>query len=84
MKSTKTLTQELKKAMNEFVKHLPDAEKSFNSTIEDEIILKDKKIKLMAQKIKGEKGMCWHINYKTTAAEQYKFSDKAYEAYFQE
>lgn len=68
MKNNKTLTQELTKAMNEFVKHLPDAEKSFNSTIEDVIVLDDKKIKLMAQKIKGTKGMCWHINYKTASA----------------
>lgn len=66
--------------MNEFVKHLPDAAKSFNSTIEDVIVLDDKTIKLMAQKIKGEKGMCWNIHYKTTG-EQNRLSDRVYEAY---
>ena len=67
MKNKKILTPELTNAMNDFAEHLPDASKSFNSTIENEIVVDDKRIKLMAQKIKGTKGMCWHINYKTIA-----------------
>lgn len=70
MKNKKILTPALSSAMNDFEKHLPDASKSFNSTIENEIVVDDKRIKLMAQKIKGTNGMCWHINYKTIADHQ--------------
>jgi hypothetical protein len=65
MKTSKSLTPELTSAMNEFVQHLPDASKSFSSTIEELIVLDDKEIKLMAQKIKGTNGLCWNIRYKS-------------------
>ena len=70
MKNKKILTPELSNAMNDFVEHLPDASKSFSSTIENEIVVDDKRIKFMAQKVKGTNGMCWHINYKAIADKQ--------------
>lgn len=65
MKTNKSLMPELTSAMDEFVQQLPDPGKSFSSTIEELIVLDDKKIKLMAQKIKGSNGLCWNIDYKS-------------------
>jgi hypothetical protein len=64
MKSINTLPEDLSDAMNHFVKKLPDPSKSFYSTIRDEIAVDERKITFMAQKKKGEKGMCWDIRYR--------------------
>jgi hypothetical protein len=69
MKSKKDIPPEIVRIMNDFVQGLPEASKCFNSTIEDEITLDDKKIKLMAQKKKGTNGLCWNIDYKTILAD---------------
>lgn len=64
MKNIKRYPEDLSDAMNHFVKKLPDPDKSFDSTIKDEISMEEKKVTFMAQKKKGEKGMCWDIHYK--------------------
>lgn len=68
MKSIKTLPEDLSDAMNHFLRKLPDPHRSFYSTIKDEISVAEKKVTFMAQKKKGEKGMCWDIRYKVSVA----------------
>lgn len=67
MKNENIISEKLTSAMSDFIKQLPDAERSFHSTIMDEILLDHKKITFRAQKTKGRKGMCWNINYKASA-----------------
>jgi hypothetical protein len=64
MNKKSNLSEELTNAMNEFVRQLPDADKSFHSTIRNGIILDHRRVTFMAQKTKGQRGMCWNINYK--------------------
>lgn len=68
MKDSKRLPEDLSDAMNHFLKKLPDPDKSFHSTIKDEVNLEEKKITFMAQKKKGEKGMCWDVRYKISVS----------------
>lgn len=70
MKNHETIPGDLSDAINVFVKKLPDPDKSFDSTIKDEIFLNDHKITFMPQKRKGQKGMCWDIRYKATITDQ--------------
>lgn len=70
MKSIQTLPEDLSDAMNHFVGQLPDPDKSFYSTIRDEISVAEKKVTFMAQKKKGEKGLCWDIRYKISVPKQ--------------
>jgi hypothetical protein len=70
MKNDQQISDEIIDAMSDFANHLPDADKSFHSTIIDEIHVEQKKIILMAQKRKGNNGMCWDIRYKATTADQ--------------
>ena len=70
MKNHKTIPPEVSDAMNHFAKRLPDPDKSFNSTIKDEILVNQKKVTFMAQKRKGEKGMCWDIRYQISISDK--------------
>ena len=70
MKNHKTIPGDVSDAMNVFVEKLPDPDKSFDSTIKDEILVNHQKITFMAQKRKGEKGMCWDIRYKVSISDQ--------------
>lgn len=69
MKNNQQISDKIIDALSDFANHLPDADKCFHSTIIDEIQVEQKKIVLMAQKRKGNKGMCWDIRYKATAAD---------------
>lgn len=70
MKNDQKISDKIIDAMSDFANQLPDADKSFHSTIIDEIQVEQKKIILMAQKRKGNNGMCWDIKYKAHAADQ--------------
>ena len=64
MKNGRNLPDDLSDAMSVFTERLPDPDKCYDSTIKDEISLKDQKITFLAQKKKGAQGMCWDIRYK--------------------
>ncbi|NEU07588.1 hypothetical protein GZH53_04610 [Flavihumibacter sp. R14] len=64
MKNRDIIATDLSEAINVFAEKLPDPVRSYNSTIKDEVLLNDTKVTLLAQKRKGENGMCWEINYK--------------------
>ena len=67
MKNENTISEKLTRAISDFVKQLPDADRSFHSTIMDEVQLDQSKITLRAQKTKGRKGMCWDVHYKASS-----------------
>ena len=64
MKNRNTVAADLSDAINVFAEKLPDPGRCYDSTIKDEVFLDDTKVTLVAQKRKGENGMCWEIGYK--------------------
>ncbi|MEJ6980429.1 hypothetical protein WG906_08200 [Pedobacter sp. P351] len=61
-KSTTKSKGEFSDTIKYILKNLPDPKDHNVSTIKDEVILNDKKVIYLAQKIKGSDGFCWNIN----------------------
>jgi hypothetical protein len=53
--------EDISEAMKVFLQELPDPKRSKESTIREDFLIKDEKVTLQAQKIKGAQGMCWNI-----------------------
>jgi len=53
---------ELTEAIRHFTTELPNPITSMQSFFLKELLLENKKVTLLAQKIKGAKGMAWNVN----------------------
>jgi len=58
----KSHLNDLNSTINLFLQELPDPTTTMQSVYQKELSIENKKVKLLAQQIKGANGMTWNVN----------------------
>jgi hypothetical protein len=61
-KSSLSTKSDLSETIDVILKNLPDPKDNSVSTIQDEVLLNNKRVIYLAQKAKGSEGFYWNIN----------------------